>query len=67
MIALLRDILAPLRDLLVQLEEMINLLIYLLNLTEMILLRDPEVKLLRDTAHPDLSLFANFVGLIDII
>ena len=66
LLTLLRNILALLKDILALLEGMINLLRDLLSHTEVILLKDQEVKHHRATLHPDLSLFANFVGLIDI-
>ena len=61
----LRDILDPLRDLPVP-EDLVNHLRELISFTEVILLKDPEGILLRGTPLPDLFLFANFVGLIDI-
>ena len=64
---LLRDMQNLLRGLLVPLDKVVILLRDMDSLTEGILLRDLGAKLLRDMAHPDLSLFANFVGLIGII
>ena len=64
---LLRDMLNLLRGLLVPLDNMNILLRDMISLIEAIRLRNLEVTPLRDMAHPDLSLFVNFVGLIDII